>query len=78
MEKEQEDMEEMMLALTCRSQPRTARSMSADQAVCRRRIGGGGAGGGGDKSRRSLDLRITCNGKTGVVITVFYSVITAL
>ena len=76
MEKEQEDLEEMMLALTCRSQPRTARSMSANQAARRRRIGGGG--GGGDKSRRSLDLRMMCNGKTGVVITVFYSVITAL
>ena len=43
MEKEQEDMEEMMLALTCRSQPRTARSMSADQAARRRRIGGAAA-----------------------------------
>ena len=54
----------------------TGKELLADQAARRRRIGGGG--GGGDKSRRSLDLRITCNGKTGVVITVFYSVFTAL
>ena len=63
MEKEQEDMEEMMLALTCRSQPRTARSMSADQAARRRRIGGGG--GGGDKSREVSISGLRVMGKRG-------------